>query len=83
MLRRTTSTPRACECTCASANEDAAHSRTHARAHARTHALTQGMGWGLRTLEDVKAGTLIREYMGEVVNEDMMADRMQSHSKHR
>ena len=28
--------------------------------------IQEGMGWGLKTLEDVKAGTLIREYMGEV-----------------
>ena len=45
--------------------------------------IQEGMGWGLKTLEDVKAGTLIREYMGEVVDDQILAERMHSHSKHR
>lgn len=30
------------------------------------------MGWGLRALEDVPEGTLIIEYVGEVISEAQM-----------
>jgi SET domain-containing protein len=30
---------------------------------------TMGRGWGLRTLEDIKAGQFVIEYVGEVIDE--------------
>ena len=30
------------------------------------------MGWGLRTLEAVPEGTLVIEYIGEVLNQEQM-----------
>ena len=37
-----------------------------------------GMGWGLKTLEPVAAGTLVIEYLGEVINTEEMQRRMQN-----
>ena len=44
--------------------------------------MENGMGWGLKTLEDVKKGKLIREYVGEVLTEDMLTERMEYQRKH-
>jgi len=43
--------------------------------------MEEGMGWGLKVSEDVRAGQLIREYVGEVLTEQMLADRMDDHAK--
>lgn len=43
--------------------------------------IQDGMGWGLRVLEDVKAGELIREYNGQVLTQSMLDERMQAHSQ--
>ena len=43
--------------------------------------MEEGMGWGLKVSEDVRAGQLIREYVGEVLTEQMLADRMEDHAK--
>jgi hypothetical protein len=43
--------------------------------------MEEGMGWGLKVLEDVVAGQLVREYVGEVLTEQMLVDRMASHAK--
>ena len=34
-----------------------------------------GCGWGLRTLEDVKKGQLVFEYVGEVIDDDLLEVR--------
>ena len=44
--------------------------------------MENGKGWGLKTLEDVKKGRLIREYVGEVLTEDMLTERMEYQRKH-
>lgn len=41
---------------------------------------TQDKGWGLRVLEPVKAGQLVIEYVGEVVNEDEKERRLKDHA---
>ncbi|RLN69006.1 hypothetical protein BBP00_00000697 [Phytophthora kernoviae] len=38
-------------------------------------------GWGLRVLESVKAGQLVIEYVGEVINEDEKERRLLEHAK--
>ena len=35
-----------------------------------------GMGWGLKAKEDVPAGTLVIEYIGEIITEAQMIRRM-------
>lgn len=35
-----------------------------------------GMGWGLKAKEDVEAGTLVIEYIGEIITEAQMSRRM-------
>lgn len=42
---------------------------------------TQEKGWGLRLLEPVKAGQLVIEYVGEVINEKEKERRLQDHAK--
>lgn len=42
---------------------------------------TQEKGWGLRLLQDVKAGQLVIEYVGEVINEEEKERRLQDHAK--
>ncbi|GAB9471687.1 hypothetical protein Gpo141_00008889 [Globisporangium polare] len=42
---------------------------------------TQEKGWGLRLLEPVKAGQLVIEYVGEVINEEEKERRLQDHAK--
>ena len=39
-------------------------------------------GWGLKAMEDVKQGRLVREYVGEVLTEDMVTERMEYMQKH-
>uniref|UniRef100_M4BXT8 Histone-lysine N-methyltransferase n=1 Tax=Hyaloperonospora arabidopsidis (strain Emoy2) TaxID=559515 RepID=M4BXT8_HYAAE len=39
-------------------------------------------GWGLRVLEQVKAGQLVIEYVGEVINEEEKERRLLDHAKH-
>ena len=43
--------------------------------------LEEGMGWGLKTLEDLAAGQLVREYVGEVLTEAMLEARMAEHAR--
>lgn len=42
---------------------------------------TPDKGWALRLLEPVKAGQLVIEYVGEVVNEDEKERRLQDHAR--
>ncbi|TYZ63718.1 hypothetical protein PybrP1_003687 [[Pythium] brassicae (nom. inval.)] len=42
---------------------------------------TPDKGWALRLLEPVKAGQLVIEYVGEVVNEDEKERRLQHHAR--
>lgn len=42
---------------------------------------TQEKGWGLRVNEPVKAGRLVIEYVGEVINEEEKERRLQDHAK--
>ncbi|KAF1330171.1 Histone-lysine n-methyltransferase, partial [Globisporangium splendens] len=42
---------------------------------------TQEKGWGLRVTEPVKAGRLVIEYVGEVINEEEKERRLQDHAK--
>ncbi|CAI5727242.1 unnamed protein product [Hyaloperonospora brassicae] len=39
-------------------------------------------GWGLRVLEQVRAGQLVIEYVGEVINEEEKERRLLHHAKH-
>ncbi|RLN63945.1 hypothetical protein BBJ28_00017038 [Nothophytophthora sp. Chile5] len=38
-------------------------------------------GWGLRIMDNVKAGQLVIEYVGEVINEEEKERRLQEHAK--
>ena len=40
-----------------------------------------GCGWGLRTLEDVRKGQLVFEYVGEVIDDDLLEARLQEHAR--
>ena len=40
-----------------------------------------GCGWGLRALEDVAAGSLVMEYLGEVIDDKMMQERFAEHHR--
>ncbi|XP_050534604.1 histone-lysine N-methyltransferase NSD3 isoform X3 [Daktulosphaira vitifoliae] len=37
--------------------------------------LTNGRGWGLKTLEDIKEGSFVIEYVGEVIDEEEFRNR--------
>lgn len=39
---------------------------------------TRERGWGLRTLVDIKKGTLITEYRGEVISQQTCEERMRT-----
>jgi hypothetical protein len=43
--------------------------------------MEEGMGWGLKLEESVWAGQLIREYVGEVLTDVMLEERMLEHQK--
>ena len=43
--------------------------------------MEEGRGWGLRVEEFVRAGQLVREYVGEVLDEAMLEARMDSHKQ--
>jgi len=40
-----------------------------------------GCGWGLRTLEDVRKGQLVFEYVGEVIDDELLEARLQEHAR--
>lgn len=40
-----------------------------------------GCGWGLKTLEDVRKGQLVFEYVGEVIDEELLEARLQEHAR--
>lgn len=42
---------------------------------------TPGKGFGLFTCEDLKPGTLVMEYVGEIVNQEQMGRRAEKYSK--
>lgn len=42
-----------------------------------------GCGWGLRTLENVRKGQLVFEYVGEVIDDDILELRLQEHARER
>ena len=63
-------------CNCAS-EADCGNRKMTKRAYARTQPRREnGMGWGLVTLDGVNAGDLVVEYTGEVLNGEMVDERM-------
>ena len=40
-----------------------------------------GCGWGLRTMEDVKKGQLVFEYVGEVIDDEILEARLTEHAR--
>lgn len=43
----------------------------------KTFLTTDGRGWGYKNTEDVKAGDLIIEYIGEVIDHDELISRLE------
>lgn len=66
------------ECPC---RERCQNRRFQKRQYAKVKVVeTPGKGFGLFTCEDLKPGTLVMEYVGEIVNQDQMNERARKYS---
>lgn len=66
------------ECPC---RERCQNRRFQKRQYAKVKVIeTPGKGFGLFTCEDLKPGTLVMEYVGEIVNQDQMNERARKYS---
>uniref|UniRef100_A0A8D8SYE9 Histone-lysine N-methyltransferase ASH1L n=1 Tax=Cacopsylla melanoneura TaxID=428564 RepID=A0A8D8SYE9_9HEMI len=65
--------PSMCPCGTQCANQSIAR---HEWAPGLIRFMTDGKGWGVKTRDEIKAGTFILEYVGEVVSEKEFKNRM-------
>lgn len=62
---------------CGVGNRNCGNRQFTSRQYVKVQPFKQGdMGWGLRVREDVSKGSLIIEYVGEIISEDQMRERM-------
>jgi hypothetical protein len=69
------------ECLGSVCHADCQNQRLQKRQYARAQLFktTDGRGWGLKALEDVPAGSLVQEYIGEVLTTDAFTSRAASY----